>query len=121
MEADMLGECWEWKEPHEVEYWTLALVPMNKNVSFRTKYKKVKDNLPMTLTKVVREVTTGPNGLIFVCCKMADPDQKEEYLFSYVINSLKIIFLVSAYYKTLEGTDYQELQKKIELHLKQHR
>jgi len=101
-----------------VEYWTLALVPMNKNLSFRTKYKKVEDNLPVTLIEVVRKVTTGPNGLTFICCKTVDPDQEEEYFFSYVINSRKIIFLVSTYYKRLENTDIQELQKDIELHLK---
>jgi len=45
--------------------------------------------LLVTLIEVVHEVTTSPNGLIFVCCKTTDPDQKKEYVFSYVIYSRK--------------------------------
>jgi hypothetical protein len=116
-DEDVLGECWEWRDPHEVEYWTLMLVPTTQNLSFMTKYNKSEANLPVSLNETVREVNTGPRDVIFVCCKTVDPDQNSEYLFSYVINTRKTIFSISAYYKSLEDTSFRELQKPLGLQI----
>lgn len=30
----VFGECWTWKDPQDVEYWSIVLTPASEHVSF---------------------------------------------------------------------------------------
>ena len=113
----ILGEFWTLKEPEAVEYWIIVLTPSSVHLSFTTKYKNCQTTLPVTLHETVTECSTGGEGSILVSCKTIDPDQEEEYVFSYVVPSKNITFSISATVRSLDDTLYTGLQRNIEEHI----
>ena len=77
-----VGECWTWKEPEQVEYWSIVFAPMIAFLSFTTKYKNCQETLPVSLHESVVEVSYTKSDLIIVSCKTNCNDGGEDYLFS---------------------------------------
>jgi hypothetical protein len=117
----VLGECWTWREPHNVEFWSIVLTPMTGHLSFVTKWKNCQTNLPVSLYETVTEVSEGPKGMLVVSCKTLHPDQEEEYVFSYVVPATVKIFSVSTTVKSLENSNFVALQNSLLTHIEENR
>ena len=90
----IFGECWTWKEPEEVECWSITLTPCSDLLSFKTKFWNCQDSLPVSLYETVTEFKNGPDNIFIVSCKTVDPDHRDEYVFSYIVPSKEIVYSV---------------------------
>ena len=109
----VLGECWTWKEPEHVEYWSIVLTPTSGHLSFTTKYKNTPITLSVSLHETIIEVSTGIYDETLVSCTTHFPDQEEPYVFTYVVPAEGFTFSIGAICRSLENTDFEELKKDI--------
>ena len=80
-DEEIIGDCWIWKEPEQVEYWSIIKTPMKCEINFITKWKNSPTTLPVSLNEKVVEVSAGPRSTIIVSCITTDSKQVESYSF----------------------------------------
>ena len=113
----ILEECWTWKEPEEVDCWSITLTPCSDLLSFKTKFRNCQETLPISLYEIVTEFKNGLDNVFIVSCKTIDLDQKEEYVFLYIIPSKEIVYSVSMTCRSLENTNYKGVYSNLISHM----
>lgn len=83
-----LGNSWMYDEPHQVEYWSIILIPTTNKLGFYTKWNNSSTSLPLSLFEEVVDISEGANGFIFVTSETNDLDQEKPYRFSYMVEPL---------------------------------
>ena len=120
-DEEIIGDCWTWKEPEQVEYWSIIKTPMKCEISFITKWKNSPTTFLVSLNEKVVEVSSGPSSTIIVSCITTDSNQLEPYSFSYIVDAKRAVFSIAMYYKSLDDTEYREVQKSLEIHIQEKR
>ena len=120
-DEEIIGDCWIWKEPEQVEYWSIIKTPMKCEISFITKWKNSPTTLPVSLNEKVVEVSAGPRSTIIVSCITTNNKQVEPYSFSYIVDAKRAVFSIAMYCKSLDDTQYREVQKNLEIHIQEKR
>lgn len=70
-----LGECWEFQDPDNVDFWSLVLIPTANIIGFISKYRNAPVPLPLSLYEQVTDGSEGPPGFIYVTCVTTDLDR----------------------------------------------
>ena len=117
----ILGECWIWKEPEHVEFWSIVLTPMSNHLSFTTKYTNCLATLPMSLHELVTKVDTGPADYLTISYKTNHPEQNEEYIFSYIVPTTRVTFSIATTCRSYQDTNLSAMAKDIAKHIDEKR
>ena len=110
------GECWEFQDPENVEWWSLILVPTAEKLALINKYKNNEPTLPVSLYEEVVDVTPGPKGYVCVTCVVKDEGTDHDYRFTYMMEPEKTPFNITPHIASLKNTDYENLAKDVEAH-----
>ena len=63
------------------------------------------------------EFKNGPDNVFIVSCKIVDPNHRDEYVFSYIVPSKEIFYLVSMTCRSLENTYYKGVYSNLISHV----
>ena len=120
-DKEIIGDCWIWKEPEQVDYWSIIKTPIKCEISFITKWKNSPTTLPVSLNEKVVEVSAGSSSTIIVSYITTDRNQLEPYSFSYIVDTKRAVFSIAMYYKSIGDMEYREVQKNLEIHIQEKR
>lgn len=67
-----LGNCWVYDELHQVEFWSMVVIPTTNKLGFMTKWKNSRVSLPVSPYEEVVDISEGENGFIFLKTVMND-------------------------------------------------
>jgi len=109
-------DYWEFKDPKEVEAWSLKMVPHIDDMHFNIKYKKSPTFIPIMFEENVKRIVNDVYPKIKIHCvtKKNDLPPEKQYHFTLLFNSDKIYFNISLFLESLEPTPYVEELKDLE-------
>jgi len=95
------GDYWEFKEPKEVEAWSLKMVPHRDNMHLNMKYKKSPALIPVFFNEKVKKIADN----VYL---------DKQYHFTLLVNFDKIFFNIFPFLESLEPMPYVEELKQLE-------
>ena len=102
---------WEVKDPHRLESWSIALVPMTDNVNFVMKFCAGPHALPISANEQIQEVAYYKGNTLHIHCETTDA---KPYSFTVVVNNTMSPFSVVPFLVSLQGSLYEPLIKEVE-------
>ena len=110
------GDYWEFRDPEEVEYWSLHMIAMTHDMCFVVKYKNNDAYLRLTYTEKVKDINPGTELVINIQCVTTENDlpESQQYNFTISFNSASILFNITHVLESLEPTQYSPMIKESE-------
>ena len=113
----IFGESWMFKNPQDVEAWSLHMIPFTNDIQFSCKFMNAEVYIKLSVAERIKDLECLNDPLIHIKCMTTEINQKPEdaYHFTLVINSKTIPFNLTSFLESLEPTEYRDEIKQLEV------
>ncbi len=105
------GEYWEFRDPHEVEYWSIALIPMTDKTHLVHKFRNAPTALMISVEERILDIGVQKGSVVEIACETTTP---ETYRFTICIDITLSPFNVTEFLRSLEGSNFAPLITEVE-------
>ncbi len=105
------GEYWEFRDPEEVEFWSIALVPMTDKTHFVHKFRNASTPLHISVDEKIIDIGVQKGSTVEIACETT---VDVPYKFTICVDISTSPFNLQEFLTSLGGTNYTTIVTEVE-------